>query len=55
MEKVEHLKQKEMSKYDIETQVLGLKDMSVEAHDGGQTSKEDSESVQETSSEQSDA
>ena len=27
MEKVEHLKQKEMSKYDIETQVLGLKDM----------------------------
>ena len=27
MEKVEHLKQKEMSKYDIETLVLGLKDM----------------------------
>ena len=27
MEKVEHLKQKEMSKYDIETQVLGLEDM----------------------------
>ena len=30
-------------------------ELSVEAHDGGQTSKEDSESVQETSSEQSDA
>lgn len=27
MEKVEHLKHKEMAKYDIETQVLGLKDM----------------------------
>ena len=27
MEKVEHLKQKEMAKYDIEIQVLGLKDM----------------------------
>ena len=30
-------------------------ELSVEAHDGGQTSKEDSESVQETSSAQSDA
>lgn len=27
MEKVEHLKHKEMAKYNIETQVLGLKDM----------------------------
>lgn len=27
MEKVEHLKHKEMAKYDIETLVLGLKDM----------------------------
>lgn len=27
MEKVEHLRHKEMAKYDIETRVLGLEDM----------------------------